>query len=106
MCVFNSCGDNQASELPLNVSYGFVSFLLNKQVVWVGVFREAALLENKHSISIDDSGQSVGNDEHSAVLKALTKSPLNQAIRFEVNIRCSLVNDQNFGLPDYSASEA
>ena len=80
MSVINTCGYNHASELALNVCDRLVALLLNKQIVWMRVLLELALLENKDSISVNDSGKSMSHDKDGAVLEAFAQSPLDQVI--------------------------
>ena len=71
MSVLNACGNNHASELTLNVGDRLIALLLYKQIVRVRVLLELALLENKDSVSVNDSGKSVSDNKDGAVLEAL-----------------------------------
>ena len=88
-----------------NICNRFIAFLLNKQVIRVGVFLQWALFENENSICINNCGYSVSNNEHSAVLEAFAESSLNQAVSLEVQVDCRLVYNQNFCLSDDSTSD-
>ena len=70
MSVLYARGNNHASELTLNVCDRLVALLLHKQIVRVRVLLELAVLENKDSVSVNDSGKSVGHDKDGAVLEA------------------------------------
>jgi len=45
------------------------------------------------------------NNKDGAVLEALSERFLDQVVRFQINICGSLVQNQDFGLADYSSSQ-
>ena len=68
-------------------------------------FLQLTLLQDEDPICIDDRGESVGHDEYCAVLKALTKRPLDQIVRLQVNIGCSFIEDKHSSLTNDSTRE-
>ena len=105
MCVLNTWRDNHPSELSLNISDRFIAFLLDKQVVRVGILLQLALFENKNSISVNNCGNSVSYNEHGTIPEAFTERSLNQAICLEIQVDCRLVYNQNLCLSDDRTSD-
>lgn len=57
-----------------------------------------SLIHDKNSISINDSRQSVGNQDDSAALEARSEPRLDQIVCLEVDVGCGLIEDQNLSL--------
>ncbi len=57
------------------------------------------LVQDKNLIVVDNRGEPVSDGEDRAVREFLLDLPLDKLIRLEVHIRCGLIQDHDFGLP-------
>ena len=92
--------------MTVSISYWIVSNLLDKQEVRVVEFNEKAVPHNQNSVWVDDCGETVSHDEHSAILESLPERLLDEVVSLQVNIRCGFVKDQYLRFSGYGPSQA
>lgn len=63
------------------------------------VLKDLAVRQDKHSVTLDDRVESVGDRDHSAIRKLLLNERLNSLLRHNVNVRGSLVQNHHLVLP-------
>jgi len=68
------------------------------------VFLRSAFTHHKDSVAIDDRRQSMSNDQHGTLLKSLSQLRLDEVVRLQVDICCSLIQHKNLSVPDDCAS--
>ena len=54
MGVLNSCRNKQTSELTSDVGDGLIAFLFDQKLVWVRVFLQFSLIDDKDAIGINN----------------------------------------------------
>ena len=106
MGVLNSCRNKQTSELTSDVGDGLIAFLFDQKLVWVRVFLQFSLIDDKDAIGINNWGESVGDNEDCCVVESFTQSILNQAFSLHVNLSIWLVKDKDSCLSDYRSGKA
>ena len=98
--VLNTSADDHFCELPSDIGHCFVPFLLNKQLVGMGILLQLSLLQHHDSICVNDRGESMSHDEHSTVVESLTNGSLDEVIGLKINICSGFVEDQDSRLLD------
>jgi len=107
-CFLSRSFDHLSKETVFAVfsllSDALISFIFSQELERMVILDSLSLIHNQNSISVDNSGKSMGDDNHGAVLKCSLKLLLDEVVSLKVDISSGLVKNQDLSLSDQSSS--
>ena len=86
MGVLYSCRNYHPSKLTPDVGNGLVALLFDQKLVWVRVLLQLSLVNDQDSISINNRGKPMCDNEDRRVVEPFSQSALNQVFGLYVNL--------------------